>query len=102
MFRTRPRRVLRGFFRFPHAEDAMPAPLSLSSQANRTPDSPISFFIQKAISTPGLISLAAGLVDESSFPASEIAAAVAAMMADPAASRAALQYGSTQGYPKLR
>ena len=80
----------------------MTAPLSLSSQANRTPDSPISFFIQKAISTPGLISLAAGLVDESCFPTSDIAEAVEAMLGDPAAAKAALQYGSTQGYPKLR
>jgi 2-aminoadipate transaminase len=80
----------------------MTAPLSLSLQAQRTADSPISYFIQKAISTPGLVSLAAGLVDESCFPAGEIAATVNAMMADPAASRAALQYGSTQGHPKLR
>jgi len=79
-----------------------PAPLSFSAQANRTPDSPISFFIQKAIETPGLISLAAGLVDEASLPAAAVADAVAALMADPKAAQAALQYGSTQGLPSLR
>ena len=79
-----------------------PAPLPLSSQSARTTDSPITYFIQKAIETPGLISLAAGLVDEASLPAAEVAAAVAALTADPAAARAALQYGSTQGFTPLR
>jgi 2-aminoadipate transaminase len=79
-----------------------PAPLPLSSQSRRTADSPISYFIRKAIETEGLISLAAGLVDESSFPAAEIGEAVAALMADPATAKAALQYGSTQGLPALR
>jgi len=74
----------------------------LSRQASRTPDSPISFFIQKAIETPGLISLAAGLVDEVSLPAAAVGEAVAAIMANPVAARAALQYGSTQGLPSLR
>ncbi|HEX4610344.1 MAG TPA: PLP-dependent aminotransferase family protein [Urbifossiella sp.] len=79
-----------------------PAPLPLSDRSGRTTDSPITFFIQKAIETPGLISLAAGLVDEGSLPADEVGAAVVAIMADPAAARAALQYGSTQGLPSLR
>lgn len=79
-----------------------PAPLPLSGQSLRTADSPISYFIQKAIETPGLISLAAGLVDEGSLPAGDVGSAVATLMADPAAARAALQYGSTQGLPALR
>jgi len=78
------------------------APLPFSVQAIRTSDSPISYFIQKAIETPGLISLAAGLVDESSFPSEAISNVVQEMMSDPVASRAALQYGSTQGLPQLR
>lgn len=78
------------------------APLALSRQSGRTADSPISYFIQKAIETPGLISLAAGLVDEASLPAADVAQTVNALMADPATSRAALQYGSTQGLPALR
>jgi 2-aminoadipate transaminase len=79
-----------------------PAPLSLSDRSRRTADSPISYFIQKALENPGLISLAAGLVDESAFPAADVGAAVAALMSDPAAARAALQYGSTQGLAPLR
>jgi 2-aminoadipate transaminase len=79
-----------------------PAPLPRSAKSLRTTDSPITYFVQKAIETPGLISLAAGLVDEESFPAAEVGAAVAEIMADPAESRAALQYGSTQGLPSLR
>ncbi len=79
-----------------------PAPLPLSDRSGRTTDSPITFFIQKALETPGLISLAAGLVDEGSLPANEVGAAVAAIMADPPAARAALQYGSTQGLASLR
>jgi 2-aminoadipate transaminase len=77
-------------------------PLAFSAQAARTPDSPITYFIKKAIETPGLISVAAGLVDEGSLPAGEIAAAAAEVLADPATARAALQYGSTQGYAPLR
>lgn len=79
-----------------------PAPLSRSGKSRRTADSPISYFIQKALGTPGLISFAAGLVDEGSLPVGEVAAATAGILADPAAGRAALQYGSTQGLPALR
>jgi len=79
-----------------------PTPLARSEKSLRTTDSPITYYVQKALETPELISFAAGLVDEESFPVAEIAAAVAEIMADPVAARAALQYGSTQGYPKLR
>ena len=77
-------------------------PLPLSKQALRTADSPISYFIRKAIETEGLISLAAGLVDESSFPSADLAAAAEAILTDPESARVALQYGSTQGLLKLR
>lgn len=80
----------------------MPADLPLSSRSRRTTDSPISYFIQTAVETPGLISLAAGLVDESAFPSEVIASVVAEMMADPKTAKAALQYGSTLGYAPLR
>ncbi|MBP3959634.1 PLP-dependent aminotransferase family protein [Gemmata sp. G18] len=79
-----------------------PAPLSRSGKSRRTTDSPISYFIQKALETPGLISFAAGLVDEGSLPVDEVGAAVAQIVADPLAGRATLQYGSTQGLPELR
>ena len=79
-----------------------PAPLPFSGKSLRTTDSPISYFVQMALDNPGLISLAAGLVDEPSLPCAEVAAAVAEIMADPGAGRAALQYGSTQGLTSLR
>src|SRR5262249_5891446 len=79
-----------------------PAPLARSAKSLRTTDSPITYFIQKALETPGLISFAAGLVDEGSLPAAEVASAVESIMGDPASARAALQYGSTQGLPALR
>ncbi len=79
-----------------------PVPLSRSGKSHRTADSPISYFIQKALDTPGLISFAAGLVDEGSLPVDEVGAAVAEIVSDPVSGRAALQYGSTQGLPELR
>ena len=58
--------------------------------------------MEQALRNPHLISLAAGLVDGGSLPAGPVAEAVASLMADPAAARAALQYGTTQGYKPLR
>jgi len=77
-------------------------PLPRSEKSRRTTDSPITYFIQKALETPSLISFAAGLVDEASLPVNEVRSAMAELLADPAAARAALQYGSTQGLPELR
>jgi 2-aminoadipate transaminase len=77
-------------------------PFGFSQQSRRTGDSPISFLIQTAIETPGLISLAAGLVDEATLPAGPVSTAVQTIMNDPKQARAALQYGSTQGLPALR
>ncbi len=83
----------------------MPAPvppLRRSSKSLRTADSPINEFIHKALATPGLISFAAGLVDEESLPCAAVQAAMTAVLTDPQRGRAALQYGSTQGWPPLR
>lgn len=79
-----------------------PASLRLSAQAARTGDSPISHYIQQAFTTPGLISFAAGLVDEPSLPVAETREAAAELLGHPETARAALQYGSTQGYRPLR
>jgi 2-aminoadipate transaminase len=78
------------------------APLRLSQQAQRTTEQPISYFMRQAIESPGVISLAAGLVDELSLPATDIGRAVQEVFADSAAARAALQYGTTQGLLSLR
>lgn len=77
-------------------------PLALSSKAQRTTDSPISTLIRLVLETPGLISLAAGLVDESSLPMREVARAAADVLSRPETARAALQYGTTNGHPPLR
>jgi 2-aminoadipate transaminase len=68
----------------------------------QTADQPISYFMQQAIENPNLISLAAGLVDPSSLPASEVAEAIASLLRQPSTAQAALQYGTTQGYAPLR
>jgi 2-aminoadipate transaminase len=78
------------------------APLPLSARSKRTKDSPITFFIKTAIETPGMISLAAGLVDEGSLPTEEVAAAEKAVLANVKSGKAALQYGSTHGFAPLR
>src|SRR5262249_30619897 len=78
-----------------------PAPLAFSSKATRTPESPITQFMELALNNQHLISLAAGLVDGGSLPAGPVAAAVAELLADPATARAALQYGTTQGHAPL-
>lgn len=77
------------------------APLNLSAKARRTPESPISHFMELALGNPHLISLAAGMVDGPSLPGGPVAQAVADLLADPAAARAALQYGTTQGHGPL-
>ncbi|HYT89665.1 MAG TPA: PLP-dependent aminotransferase family protein [Gemmataceae bacterium] len=74
----------------------------LSARALQTADQPISYFMQQAIENPNLISLAAGLVDPISLPANEVRAALDECLARPASARAALQYGTTQGYVPLR
>jgi len=78
-----------------------PAPLARSGKSKRTTDSPITYYIRKALENPSLISFAAGLVDEESFPVADVRASAQALAADPDASRAALQYGSTRGLPEL-
>jgi 2-aminoadipate transaminase len=80
----------------------MPAPIQFSHRALQTADQPISYFMQQAVENPNLISLAAGLVDQESLPVAEVAEAVAELLRQPKAGRAALQYGTTQGYAPFR
>ena len=79
-----------------------PASLRFSSKSNRTPESPISYFMEQAIENPSLISLAAGLVDSASLPVGPIAEAMQTLLSNPVSAKAALQYGTTQGYTPLR
>jgi 2-aminoadipate transaminase len=78
------------------------APVPLSRRALQTADQPISYFMQQAVENPGLISLAAGLVDPVSLPAAEVSAALQELLGRPESAQAALQYGTTQGYLRLR
>jgi 2-aminoadipate transaminase len=80
----------------------MPPPVRLSWVASRTPTQPISHFMKTALENPGLISLAAGFVDEESLPAEKVAAVLSDLLGQPETAKAALQYGSTQGHPPLR
>jgi len=79
-----------------------PATLGQSDRARQIADPPISYFIRQAVENPNLISLAAGLVDAESLPVAEVTSAMAELLGDPEAARAALQYGTTQGYLPLR
>ncbi len=58
--------------------------------------------MQTALSRPGLISLAAGFTDSESLPVEAVRDLLEATLASPKAARSALQYGSTQGDPRLR
>src|SRR5436305_1103743 len=63
---------------------------------------PISYFMRQAVENPDLITLAAGLVDPCSLPAGPVAAALDTLLGAEESARAALQYGTTQGYAGLR
>jgi len=62
----------------------------------------ISFLMQQAVENPGVISLAAGLVDPQTLPVAEVQKVTAELLSNPARARAALQYGTTQGSVPLR
>ena len=74
----------------------------LSELGRRTTDPPISWLMRLALERPQLISLAAGFTDDLSLPVEETKALLVELLTSPKASRAALQYGSTPGHPRLR
>src|SRR5271169_2722146 len=80
----------------------MTLPIALSAAAKRTRPPSISHLMQTALENPGIISLAAGFVDQQSLPAELVGRSVKALMGDPAAGRRALQYGTTSGDLRLR
>ncbi|MBA3848709.1 MAG: PLP-dependent aminotransferase family protein [Opitutus sp.] len=61
----------------------------------------VAKLMAKAIETPGLLSIAAGMTDNSTLPVAEFVAAAQALAARPGDPEY-LQYGTTQGRPKLR
>ncbi len=80
----------------------MTGEIRFSRRAAWAGDQPISELMSRALANPELISLAAGFVDQQSLPATPTKQALDAIFADPAEARAALQYGTTPGYPPLR
>lgn len=81
---------------------APPLPLGLSRAARFAHDQPISGLIHIAFNTPGIISLAAGLVDYDSLPLSEVGPLTQEILGSNEAARAALQYGTTEGFDAFR
>lgn len=79
-----------------------PLPLGLSARAIRTHEAPISFLIATAMRTPGLINLAAGLVDPATLPVEACADIAHRVLTDPKRAREALQYDTTIGLAPLR
>ena len=75
---------------------------SLSKRACRATDQPISYLMSQALANPNLISLAAGLVDYETLPIAEVRDLFQSMLAESAAARSALQYGTTNGFEPLR
>lgn len=63
---------------------------------------PISDLMHRALAAPQLISLAAGFVDPLTLPVSETRDALAEILSDELDAQAALQYGTTHGFARLR
>src|SRR5262249_2073973 len=78
------------------------APLRLSQRWQWGSRQPISFLMEQAVQNPQVISLAAGLVDQTTLPDAEVRAACAELLAEEGQARQALQYGTTQGAERLR
>ncbi len=75
---------------------------SLSAAARRTNPSSISHLMQTALENPGIVSLAAGFVDQQSLPVEMVGQAAASLLGNPAEGRRSLQYGTTIGDLRLR
>ncbi len=75
-------------------------PFSERGRAGRDPA--ISWLMARALEVPDLVSLAAGFVDQEALPHRAAARAACDLLADPHLGRAALQYGTTHGDPRLR
>lgn len=80
-----------------------PSPLSrLSQRWQWGSKQAISFLMEQGVQNPGVISLAAGLVDQQSLPVSLVRAACEELTREPDRGRVALQYGTTPGAERLR
>jgi 2-aminoadipate transaminase len=80
----------------------MAADIRLSQRVAWSEGQPISDLMSRALANPDLISLAAGFVDQQSLPVEATGRALDALWRDQDAAQAALQYGTTPGFPPLR
>lgn len=85
-----------------HDNNTVAPPLSLSRRSRSAEDQPIAYLMQEAVANPGLISLAAGLVDDASLPTEAVHRITDEVLAEADAGRLALQYGTTPGLAELR
>jgi 2-aminoadipate transaminase len=74
----------------------------LSRRALWAEGQPISDLMARALANPQLISLAAGFVDQQSLPVAAAGQAAQAILGEQVEAHAALQYGTTHGFPPLR
>jgi 2-aminoadipate transaminase len=74
----------------------------LSRRAREAGGQPIGELMHRALARPELISLAAGFVDQASLPVEATRVALEQVLAEATAGKAALQYGTTLGFPRLR
>ncbi|WP_419192689.1 PLP-dependent aminotransferase family protein [Kolteria novifilia] len=84
-----------------HQPTSRPA-VSFSDRVRRSEKPPISYLMEQGLANPNVISLAAGFVDNASLPVDEVRQAATTILADRDTALAALQYGTTDGYPELR
>ena len=80
----------------------MNMPPGLSNRAVWAAGQPISALMSQALAHPELISLAAGFVDGSTLPVESTRVGLERLLSSPSTARAALQYGTTPGEPRLR
>ena len=80
----------------------MTKPLRLSERSLGSHEAPISYLMEQGLANPGVISLAAGFVDQESLPVAELEAAVHDVCQNKRRGKEALQYGTTYGLPALR
>ncbi|MFO0944797.1 MAG: PLP-dependent aminotransferase family protein [Planctomycetota bacterium] len=73
-----------------------------SERVGRGGSSPISYMMEQGVANPGIISLAAGLVDQESLPVEEVGGCVDRVLGEPRRGQRALQYGTTDGDLEIR
>jgi 2-aminoadipate transaminase len=73
-----------------------------SQRAQRARESPISYLMHQAVVNPGILSLAAGLVDGSTLPRQLAGQGLDQLLDADRSASAVLQYGTTEGAAPLR